>query len=166
MDRSQAGYWHGPTGRDNSWFSYQLSVVRGMKSEVWGMNYEVWSRIISILNTQFSILKLALNCPLSLILCLGSWFLVLLSEVWSLKQNYLNAQYSILKLALNCPLSLIFDPLSLIFCLGSWFLALVSWNYLKNSRTNYSLQPLKHHLVHCLSLDYNHLWSPQFQISL
>jgi hypothetical protein len=42
---------------------YQLSVVRGMRYEV-KQNY---------LNTLYSILKLALNCPSSWFLVLGSW---------------------------------------------------------------------------------------------
>ena len=59
---------------------------------------------------------------LSLIFCLGSWFLALGSWFFNLGSWFL----ALLSL-IFCLWSFVFDLLSLIFCLGSWLLVLGSW---------------------------------------
>ena len=106
-------------------FCYQLPVIRGMKYEVWGAVMK-WSKIISIPNTQIVVIcyqlsvvrtwkkaenfNLALNCPLSLFLALGSVISYQLSELGK-KQKISNKRWIVL------------SPWSLIFVLGSRFLA-------------------------------------------
>ena len=120
-----------------------LSVVCYLRYEVWGQRYEVWTWQKAI---NFKIL---LNCPLSLILGLGSWFCyqlsviscllsviccllsvischpiaIGLSEVWGMRSELWNmkSEVWIRKKAVNFKLALNF-LLSLILGLCSWLL--------------------------------------------